>query len=299
MIGAALLAGMAAAPPGQDRLVVEASRGDVAFATGDYATALQAFQAQADAGDPSAMLAMGVLYDTGHGVKQDFAAALHWYRRAADAGNASGMFNVAVMLDNGIGTTRDLPQALGWYRRAADAGSGRAAFDLGLIYRDGDGAGRDRDAAIRYFTMAARAGVRAARTNLARLGAPGAAPPAAALPRLPARSGPVLASAQQDILKRVNPDDAGRAVLRTAFPALLAKALDGDHAAQYGVAWAYQYGEGPPADQIRAFVYYLRAAASLDQALRTPALQGAAEIAPALSPEQRQTARTMLLDETP
>src|SRR5689334_5706528 len=50
--------------------------GDAAFAAGGYATAYKAWEAQANAGNAAAMLGIGVLYDTGHGVPQNFATAL-------------------------------------------------------------------------------------------------------------------------------------------------------------------------------------------------------------------------------
>jgi TPR repeat protein len=112
--------------------------GDVAFSSGDYAKALRIWRASAAAGDASAMLAVGMVYDTGHGMPQDFAAALSWYRQAAEAGNVHAMFNVAEMFDNGRGTPADRHEAIGWYGKAATRGYGRAAYNLGVIYRDGD-----------------------------------------------------------------------------------------------------------------------------------------------------------------
>jgi len=70
----------------------EGLRGDVAFSVEDYATAYREWLAAANAGDASAMSAVGTLYDTGHGIPQDFAAALSWYRRAAEAGDVRAMF---------------------------------------------------------------------------------------------------------------------------------------------------------------------------------------------------------------
>jgi TPR repeat protein len=169
---------------------------DIAFAAGDYRTALRDWQQLAGENNASAMLGVGVLYDTGHGVPQDFATALSWYRRAAEAASAVGAFNVAVMYDAARGTPPDRSEAITWYKRAAAKGFGRAAYNLGVIYRDGDGVARDRALAIRYFTDAARLNIPAARGNLVSLGAvpprplPQSAPLALPPPALPQAAPP-------------------------------------------------------------------------------------------------------------
>ena len=160
----------------------DVARGDVAFARGDYLAAEHEWRESAAKGSAAAMLGVGALYDTGHGVPQDFTVALSWYQRAAEAGNASAMFNVGAMHDNGRGTQVDRAKAVRWYAMAAKRGNSRAAYALATIYRDGDGVPRDGAAAIKYFQIAAIGGIAAARANLARLGA--VAPKAnAGLPR--------------------------------------------------------------------------------------------------------------------
>lgn len=150
--------------------LADARRGDIAFEKGDYAGAHREWRESAEAGDISAMLGLGTLYNTGHGVQQDFVQALSWYRRAAEAGNAHAMFNVGAMFDNGRGTDVNRPEAVRWYVRSAARGNGRAAYAVATIYRDGDGVPRDTRAAIKFFKMAAAAGIGAARVNLANLG---------------------------------------------------------------------------------------------------------------------------------
>ncbi len=160
-------------------------RGDEASSRGQYSTAEREWRESALAGDGVAMLNLGTLYDTGHGVSQNFAEALSWYRRAADAGNPAAMFNVGAMYDNGRGTGTDRAEAVRWYAKAARRGNGRAAYAAATIYRDGDGIRQDKAAAIKFFRMAAAAGVGAARLNLTALGdsASGAPAKAAAPPR--------------------------------------------------------------------------------------------------------------------
>lgn len=283
-------------------------QGDAAFSMGDYATAYKAWRALAEAGDASAMLGVGTLHDTGHGVPQDFAAALSWYRRAAEAGSVPAAFNVGAMYDNGRGTAVDRRQAVAWYRAAAAKGYGRAAYDLGVIYRDGDGVPPDRAEAIRYFGMAARDGIAAARPSLAALGAP--LPPAAPRPRpsggmsadraaiAPPELRPI-ARFQEAALARADLDPSVARDFTAYVPTLIDEAGRGNQLAQYDVGFAYQRGLGLPADPVEAYVYYVRAAASDAADVRSAALKGAAEVGSQLSAQEHAAAREMLLGGTP
>ena len=276
--------------------------GDIAFASGDYTTAFQQWRALAQAGNASAMAAVGTLYDTGHGVKQDFATALQWYRRAAQAGDARAMFNVAVMYDSGRGTPPDLGEAVTWYKKAAAHGIARAAYNLGLIYRDGNGVKRDRPAAIRYFQQAAAGGLQAAGPNLLALGISEGAPTLAAARPVPENQAGAPpserdASFQQAALDRAPPSDQITRDLSSLLPRLSDEAAKGNALAQYDVGYAYEHGIGEPTDPVRSYVFYLRAATSPVATLQASALKGAAEVGRSLSSEQHAQARDLLLSD--
>ncbi len=278
----------------------DAVTGDRGFALGDYATAFREWSALADTGDVSAMLGVGVLYDTGHGAPQDFSKALAWYRKAAEQGSARAAFNVAAMYDNGRGTPVDRSEAVRWYRKAADQRFGRAAYDLGVILRDGDGVPPDRQAAIRYFRMAESDGIPAGRESLAALGVLLPPPPPAA-PRTnpPAdRDSSALALFERAALAREPPPKNAVAAL-SYMPVFESEARQGNHLAQYNMGYALQHGFGETPDQVRAFVDYLHASASPVPNVRDAALKGAADVGRSLTPEQHQAARTLLLDDTP
>ena len=179
----------------------DAKRGSEAFSRGDYLAADREWREAADAGDVSAMLGLGVLYDTGHGEQQDFAKALAWYRRAAEAGNARAMFNVGAMYDNGRGTAVNRSEAVRWYAMSAARGEGRAAYAVATIYRDGDGVPRNTTAAIKFFKIAAAAGISAARSNLASLGR-GTSPDAAASSSRPLDGAPKPPDSASAMVKR-------------------------------------------------------------------------------------------------
>jgi TPR repeat protein len=272
--------------------------GDVAFAKGDYAEAYRLWRAAADAGQPAAMVAVGTLYDTGHGVPQDFAAALSWYRRAAEAGNVRAMFNVAQMYDNGRGTKMDRGSAILWYRAAAEHGHGRAAYDLAVIYRDGDGVTRDPAAAVRFFRLAADHGIAAARPNLIALGAP--APPAVAVAAVPRREPPIdpgpavlaaFARFQRAALAREPVDPAALNVFQAMLPTVVEKADHGDGLAEYDLGFAYQFGIGVRPNLLQAYQFYVRAATSPETEVQTSAFAGASAVEGDLTDEEQSAAR--------
>jgi len=272
--------------------------GDLAFARGDYAEALRIWRGSADAGQASAMLAVGTLYDTGHGVPQDFAAALSWYRQAAEGGNVHAMFNVAEMYDNGRGTLVDRDEAIKWYRKAATRGYGRAAYDLGVIYRDGDSVPRDTTAAIRYFRIAADQGIAAARANLIALGAPAPPPLPAAPPPARPPSGTLehslaaeLGKFQQAALARDPVDPGALKVFEAMAPTVFEQADRGDGMAEYDAGFACEHGAGVPRDLVKAYLYYLRAATSSDAEVQKPALDAAAALEQQFSDEEHGDAR--------
>lgn len=280
-------------------------KGDVAFAKGDYAAAYQDWRASADRGDASAMLAVGTLYDTGHGVQQDFAAALSWYRRSADAGEVRAMFNVGGMYDNGRGTAVDRAEAIRWYGMAAARGSGRAAYNLGVIYRDGDGVPRDVDAAVRFFRIAASDGIRAARANLVALHAEVPPMPEAAAPTRSAGSpidpgispwAEAFGKFQREALARVAVDAADLKVFLAMLPTLMDKASEGNGLAEYDLGFAYEHGDGVPRDLVKSYVYYLRATTSMEADVEAPAMAAALQVDQQLTDAEHASARSEMFD---
>ena len=240
---------LAGAPAAACRADTAAGLAD--FRAGRFAEALQAWETQADAGDATAALLVGVMNDTGEGVAQNEAAALRWYRRAAAAGSAAAMFNVGVMFDAGRGVAPDRAAAAQWYQRAATAGIGRADYNLALMYEAGDGVPRDRARAIALFRAAAAHGIRAARDHLAQLGRPFAGRSEAGPEDVALRD---FQAAEHDLLTR-GAADAARAA------ALFRSAAERHNAlAEYDLGYCYENGIGLPVDKRQAYAWYSRAA---------------------------------------
>jgi TPR repeat protein len=74
---------------------------------------------QAEFGDDTAEFALGMVYETGHGVPQSCVTATEWVTRAAQAGNVAAQYNLGLRYLDGNGVTTNLAEAEKWLLRAA------------------------------------------------------------------------------------------------------------------------------------------------------------------------------------
>ncbi len=129
--------------------------GLAAYARGDYATALQGFEALAEQGDASGQFFLGTMYGDGRGVPRDDAKAAKWYRKAAEQGLAGAQYRLGVMYRKGRGVALDQVEAAKWYRKAAEQGLADAQYRLGVMYNNGLGVPQDFALAHMWFNLAA------------------------------------------------------------------------------------------------------------------------------------------------
>jgi hypothetical protein len=292
--------------------------GATAYARGDYTTAYTEWLQAAENGDPSAMEAVGMLYDTGQGVQQSFFLALLWYNRAANAGNVSAMFDLAAMYDNGRGIPRDQSSAIKWYKMAAQRGNARAAYNLGVIYRDGDGVRRNIASSIQYFKIAASHGIAAAKQNLAYLDKPKPKSEFAnTLPSLPTKPSEDTAPPPSDndtamvvrlndiqrfrdiALERGIMDASAEEAFIDTLPTVEKDADSGNALAEYYLGYAYEHGIGVPKDIEKAYIYYLKSASSNDEKVMLAAIHGGIDVALQLTDDQLKSAGDWLLGKNP
>lgn len=123
-----------------------------------YATALRAWRALADQGEPRAQNNIGLMYERGLGVTQSYVEAMAWYRKAADQGLPEAQFNVGTLYHNGYGVEVNNSQAVSWFKRAADQQLPDAHYMYGLHLWEGKGVRRDPLAALDQFLKGARQG---------------------------------------------------------------------------------------------------------------------------------------------
>ncbi|MDB5396723.1 MAG: SEL1-like repeat protein [Rhodospirillales bacterium] len=238
------------------------------FRAGQYAEALENWQAGALAGDATAALYLGMMYDTGQGVTQSSNDALNWYRAAADEGNPVGSFNVGVMYDAGLGVDHNPSEASRWYANAAEMGHGQAAYVLALIYETGAGLPQDLAQANHYFRLAAELGIAAARDHLDK--SDQIRPRKVQAPDVSAQS---FQAAQ-----KAAPVQGSRGAAAAARR--FSRAADnGNASAEYDLAYCYETGIGVPVDLQQAYAMYKEAGdTASDEATRSAAKVSAARI---------------------
>jgi uncharacterized protein len=98
-------------------------KGQTAYRSGDYATALRELIPLAEQGNARAQTGLGWMYDKGLGVPQDYKTALKWFRLAAEQEFAMSQFNLGTMYGMGKGVLKDYVYAHMWGNLGASNGS--------------------------------------------------------------------------------------------------------------------------------------------------------------------------------
>jgi TPR repeat protein len=133
-------------------------KGQDAYNSGDYATAIAEWQPLADGGDAEAQFGMGQLYANGFGVPLDDNEALKWYQLAAGQNHANAQCNIAVMHANGWGVPQSDAEAFMWYSLAAEQGVIEAQNAVAKMYFGGFGAAQSNVQAHKWFNIASELG---------------------------------------------------------------------------------------------------------------------------------------------
>jgi len=149
----------------------EGDPGTVAYARGDYATALATWRPLAARGDIAAELRVGQMLRDRQGVRwRDFEGAASWFRRAAAGGNVEAEYALGRLYYEGFLVPRNTAEMWTMLKAAAWQGHARAQLTLGVIYEYGlDDIDRDYTAALMWYELAARRGVPELDGKIARL----------------------------------------------------------------------------------------------------------------------------------
>ena len=76
------------------------------------------YRIQAEKGDASAQIKLGVLYHEGRGLTKDFVQAVFWYRKAANQGDAYAQWILANRYHRGEGVAKDDVEAYAYWNLA-------------------------------------------------------------------------------------------------------------------------------------------------------------------------------------
>ena len=85
---------------------------------------------QAEFGDDTVALTLGMAYETGRGVPQNCKEAAHWVELAAEDGNAAAQYNLGLRYLSGDGVREDRAEARKWIEAASQHGYARASVVL-------------------------------------------------------------------------------------------------------------------------------------------------------------------------
>ena len=127
------------------------------FKKGNYGAAVKELSALAEAGDMSAQIMLGALYNKGGAVQRDDKIAATWFEKAANQGNVEALYQLGYLHENSQ-LPRDYKAAAGLYHKAAQQGSAKAQARLGAFYAGGTGVEQNPNEAILWFGKAALQG---------------------------------------------------------------------------------------------------------------------------------------------
>ena len=101
-------------------------------------------------GDSLACNRIGILYESGHGVKQNHLKAKQYYKKSCESKLGDGCQNLAQILCKEGNYNR----ALEYYREGCDLNNGDACSDLALLFEKGKGVKLDYSQAKKYYEKA-------------------------------------------------------------------------------------------------------------------------------------------------
>ena len=134
------------------------NKGIEAYGSGDYASALEEFNALAKQDNARGQFMLGVMYGSGAGVPKDNTEAEKWYRLSAQQGLITAQHYLGFMYYNGLGVLKDYSEAAKWFRLSAKQGYSTSQFNLGVMYEGGDGVIKDNVTAHMWYNISSANG---------------------------------------------------------------------------------------------------------------------------------------------
>ena len=119
---------------------------------------------------PSAMTALGVMYEEGQGVEQSNDKAAELFHRAAEQGDVCALYNLGNMYSQGgRGVEQSFAKAVELYTLAAEQGEVSAQYNLGKMYSQGIEVEQSYAKSMHFYSMAAEQGSTDGMVNLGSL----------------------------------------------------------------------------------------------------------------------------------
>tara|TARA_B100001564_G_scaffold268228_1_gene229836 strand:- start:5 stop:355 length:351 start_codon:yes stop_codon:yes gene_type:complete len=91
-------------------------------------------QEKALAGEPEFQYYLGLMFDTGRGVKRSPKDAIKWYSKAATSGVVNAQYYLGLLYDTEeSGVPKDPDEAIKWFSMAAEEGHSMAKVRLNIL----------------------------------------------------------------------------------------------------------------------------------------------------------------------
>ena len=105
--------------------------GLLAYDSGDYKKAYKIFETLANDGDDKAQSFLGLMLETGTGVKKDLEKSYKWILKSANQGNAGAMYALGMAYFTGHSyPKKDVSKAKEWFLKAATKGEFFSHYEL-------------------------------------------------------------------------------------------------------------------------------------------------------------------------
>ena len=141
-------------------------KGLKASQSGDFEIALAEWLPLAEQGNAKAQFNLGLMYQSGKGVKQNDKTAFRLLKLAGKQELVHAQFIVGVMYQLGIGAPISDELAATWYERAAIKGDAKAQYNLGVMYELGVGVPQNHERSLLLYGLSAQQGSADAQYNL-------------------------------------------------------------------------------------------------------------------------------------
>ena len=107
------------------------------YYAGRYREAIPYYEKAIALGNGAAYYSLGVLYETGRGVRQDYHKAVELYKKACDMGYGFACNDLGVLYGDGLGVRQNLSTAKQYYGKACDLGEQKGCDNYKLLNSQG------------------------------------------------------------------------------------------------------------------------------------------------------------------
>jgi TPR repeat protein len=224
---------------------------------------------KAEKGDSEAQYQVGLMYNSGDGVKRSSEEGARWLRKAADQENPGAQFWLGLAClsrqDGSVEAEEWFRKAFRGYHKAAEEGDAVSQFELGQLYESGYGTPKNGKESVRWYRKAAEQGIVQAQINLALIIENGKGVDRAEAFEWMRKAAKQGDSSAQMILGGYYANGIGTTKDNLQAAAWYRRAsLQGDRSAQSKLGEMYEKGQGVTQDYVEAY-QWLQLSASASQ----------------------------------